>query len=97
MQSMRANNPLPDKIQNAPSLILGLEIYLKAFFELDCERSHSMGATPIPWSSIYNYARCFNFDKEQTEDLIFFVRALDNEHLKHIRKKQNGKSGKPSR
>lgn len=84
MQAVRAGNPIPDRIANAPTLQQGLELYLNAFFELDSERTHAMSPTPIPWSSISRYAEYYDFDEEQAHDLFFFVRRLDQEHLKRI-------------
>jgi hypothetical protein len=31
-QAMRAGQPLPDRIANAPELEVGLQLYLQAFF-----------------------------------------------------------------
>lgn len=87
-QAMRAGQPLPDRIANAPELETGLQLFLQAFFDLDSERSHASGLTPIPWTSISAYAMAFEFDEEQTEDLYFFVRRLDSEHLKRLEAKQ---------
>ena len=83
-QAMRAGQPLPDRIANAPELKTGLNIYITAFFELDCERSHAMAPTAIPWRSIKEYAIAYDFDNEQTEDLMFFIRKMDTEHLKRL-------------
>jgi hypothetical protein len=83
-QAMRAGNPLPNRIANAPELINGLQLYLVAFFDLDSERSHSTSLSPIPWTSIYQYSQAFNLDEEQTEDLFYFVKRLDSEHLKRL-------------
>lgn len=93
-QAMQAGQPLPDRIANAPELEPGLQLYLQAFFDLDSERSHGSGITSIPWSSISNYAQAFDFDEEQTEDLYFFVRRLDSEHLKKLAEKQKAANGK---
>lgn len=62
-------------------------MYLQAFFDLDSERSHSMGITVIPWSAIDNYARAYDFSDEQREDLIYFLRAMDNAHTKKLAEK----------
>lgn len=82
--------PLPDRIANAPKLITGLQLYLQAFFDLDSERSHGMGIAMIPWSCITNYAMAYEFSEEQTQDLIYFIRAMDGEHVKRLAKKSNG-------
>ena len=87
-QAMRAGQPLPDRIANAPELETGLQLYLQAFFDLDSERSHAQGLTSIPWTSIAAYAMAFELDEEQTEDLYFFIRKLDSEHLKKLAAKQ---------
>lgn len=76
--------PLPDRIANAPRLIQGLQLYLQAFFDLDSERSHAMGISMIPWSSIVNYAKAYDFEEEQTQDLIYFIRQMDSEHTKRL-------------
>lgn len=86
-QAMRSGQPIPERIANAPELQLGLQLYIQAFFDLDSERSHNMGLCPIPWASIINYAKVFEFDEEQTEDLIFHIKRLDREHLKRLSKK----------
>jgi hypothetical protein len=82
--------PLPDRIQNAPVLISGLELYLHAFFDLDSERSHGMGVTKIPWSCIKDYALFYEFDSEQTSDLFYLIRKMDSEHVKSLAAKSNG-------
>lgn len=90
-QAMRAGQPIPDRIANAPELELGLQLYLQAFFDLDSERSHAMGITAIPWTRMKDYADAYEFDEEQREDMFFFVRKLDSEHMKRLAKKQANK------
>ncbi len=89
-QAVRMNQPLPDRIANAPELEIGLGLYLQGFFDLDSERNHSMGVMAIPWTSINEYARAFEFDEEQTEDLFYFIKRMDSEHLKRLSAKQKG-------
>ncbi len=91
---MRAGLPLPERIANAPELQEGLQLYLQAFFDLDSERSHALAPTAIPFTSVAAYARAFKFDEEQTEDLVFFIRRMDTEHLKRLAKKQKTNTGK---
>lgn len=90
-QAAQAGLPLPDRIQNAPELTLGLGLYLGAFFELDSERSHAFGPTSIPFTSIVNYARAFDFDDEQAEDLVYYIRKMDEVNLKRVAEKQKTK------
>jgi len=86
-QAIRFGEPIPERIANAPELKLGLELYLFAFFDLDAERTHAFSPTPIPWSSIKSYAEFYEFSFEQTEELFFYIREMDNAHLKKIAKK----------
>lgn len=78
---------MPDRIANAPELMQGLEVYLHAFFDLDAERTHALSLTPIPWTSIKDYAIAYEFDEEQTEDLIYLIRKMDTAHLKRLSSK----------
>lgn len=81
-QSMQSGQPLPDRIANAPELYQGLYLFLQAFFDLDSEREPPK---PIPWTSVLTYAVFNKFDEEQTEDLIYFIRKIDAEHLKKLK------------
>lgn len=82
--ALRGGRPIPKAVANAPELFLGLELYLKAFFELDSCRHHGMGPASIPWTDIAGYAAIHDFDDEQRDDLIYFIRRLDNAHLTRI-------------
>lgn len=90
-QAMRANEPLPDRIANAPTLQIGLQFYLDAFFDLDAERTHALAPTPIPRSCIVEYAKEYRLSDEQKDDLIYIIRRMDNEHLKKIAAKTKAK------
>lgn len=94
-QAIRAGEPIPERIQNAPVLTEGLQLYLDAFFDLDSERSHAVGITPIPWTSIRSYAEAYDFDEDQTEDCFFFVKRMDAENMKRLERKR-GKGGTDS-
>lgn len=83
-QAMRAGQPLPNRIANAPELRNGLQLFIQAFFDLDSERSHAWAPVAIPWTSIMSYARAFDFDEEQTEDLFYLIKQMDAEHLKRL-------------
>ena len=93
-QAQAAGRPIPDRIANAPRLMPGLDLYLNAFFDLDSERTHGFSLSPIPWGSIFAYGSAYGFDKEQQDDLIYFVRKLDQAHLDRLAKKQKAQDGK---
>lgn len=86
-QAIRAGQPIPERIANAPELREHLFLFLQAFFDLDSERVHVFSPTAIPWRSMAEYAEVFNFDSEQREDLFYFIRAMDVQHLKRLAKK----------
>lgn len=90
---MRRGLPLPDKIQNAPELEPGLELYLRAFYELDSCRSVGMGEGPIPWTAMEQWATSLGMDEEEREDVHYLVRRLDNAFLEHQAKKRAPKKG----
>lgn len=79
--------PLPDSIINAPQLNKGLSLFFKAYIDLDSERTHYQGPTPIPWSRIKDYAVSHDFDEEETDDLFYFVKEMDNFNLNRISEK----------
>lgn len=81
----RFGEPLPDKIKNRPQLHLGLVLYLNAWFELDTERTAALAQ--IKRSDIFAYAHDYGLSEEQTEDLWFYVRQMDGEHLKRVQAK----------
>lgn len=88
---MRRGQPVPDRIANAPELQIGLQLYLQAFFDLDSERSHGNGLTPIPWSSIKDYCVANELDDDQTEEMFYFVKRMDGAHLNRLEAKSKTK------
>ena len=87
-QCLRSRRALPKKIENAPSLMMGLELYWDAFLDLSTCRPTGMGMGPIPWSAIRDYAVTFDFDEDQHEDLYHFIRVMDNAFIEHHRNKK---------
>lgn len=66
---------------------IGLNIFFTAYTDLDSERTHYEGPTPIKWSSIKNYAEAFDFDEEETSDLFYLIKEMDSFNLKRISEK----------
>lgn len=71
----------PPGIANAPELQEGLEMYLRAFSDLDSCRSVGMGPGRIPWREVQAYALAIEADEEQREALHHHVAALDEAYL----------------
>jgi hypothetical protein len=73
-QAVRMGQPIPDKIANKPFLKSHLTLYFDGFLDLQFDRNES---GYIPWSVIIKYAEHHEFDKTQTENLVYFIRRLD--------------------
>ena len=86
---MQNRLPLPKRIQNAPELHFGLELYYGAFIDLSTCRAVGFAEGPIPWTVLQDYCLAMEIEDEQKEDLFFYVRALDNAYLEHQAKKIN--------
>ena len=84
---MRERVPLPDRIQNAPSLMPGLELYYEAFMDLMTSRSTGFGNGPIWWKTVQDYAKDNEFSDDQREDLHYHIREMDTVYMKHLAKK----------
>lgn len=93
-QARLAGQPIPDFIKNKPELESGLDLYLRAYFDLDAERTHYFGPSAIPTTAIITYAKAFRFDEEELEDLVYFIRQMDSENLKRVAKLQKAKGNK---
>jgi hypothetical protein len=78
-------------MRNKPRLKPGLSVFLNAFFELEHDRQWIVGdkaiPQPIPWRVINDYAQAFNFAGDLHEELVFFVRHLDEAYIKKVAKK----------
>lgn len=82
-QCFQAKKPLPKRIQNAPDLWLGLDLYLDGFWDLDtCRPTDGSGLNPIPWYAIRKWIREYELDEEQAESFEYIIRRLDNKYLK---------------
>lgn len=79
--------PLPERIQNAPDLFLGLELYFIAFLELTTCRNSGWGATPIPSWCIDEFCARNGLDDEDSDEMHYQIRHMDQAFLKHIASK----------
>lgn len=73
----------PAMAEAGPELLPGLALFLQAFEDLSPSRpSGGFGLGSIPFEAIDRYARRFRIDDaEDFDDLVRFVRALDDEYL----------------
>ena len=83
-QQMRINKEaVPVKMQ-APSLNAEEAFYLEAFLDLDTERDSTQGFSPIPWSSIQDYADRHGSSDDERQNLVHLIKCLDLEHSKRV-------------
>lgn len=81
-QAARTGQSIPARIRDAPELKFGLELYWEAFLELStCRGVVDGGVLPIPFTAIVEYAKIFDFDEEQTSDLLYLIRIMDGVYL----------------
>jgi hypothetical protein len=77
--SIRSGQDIPDRIKNAPKLLIGSDIFLDAFIALY--------SSEINWLMIVNYGNFYNLDLETIEDLVFVLMRTNTDFLNHINKK----------
>lgn len=86
-QALKAGLPIPSRIENAPSILPGLELYYLGFLELTSSRTLGMSIGPIPWIAIEQYCQLKGLDDEQTEAMHLHIVAMDTVYMKHQSKK----------
>lgn len=87
-QAMASGMPVPKKFAEAPMVPLGTELYISAFWDLNSCRPGVWGLAPIPWSAMMDYARAYDFDEIQTEDLVYYTRVLDKVYMEQRAKEK---------
>lgn len=88
--------PLPEKIQNAPSLWLGCELYYLAFMDLTTCRQLGFGIQgPISYLDIAAYCSYHGFSEETTNAMQFILPRVDQFYLDYWAKKSAAKEKKP--
>jgi hypothetical protein len=90
-QARLMGQPIPDRIKNKPFLKTGLNLYFNAFLDLQSDRNDNGN---IPWTVKVTYARFYEFDEIQTENLIYFLSRMDEAYNKWSKKNQGEKNGK---
>ncbi|MCK5016808.1 MAG: hypothetical protein KAS32_07010 [Candidatus Peribacteraceae bacterium] len=78
---------IPDKILNAPELLLGLEFYYIAFMALNTTRHLGFSPGPISYFAIEDYAARQKLDENEIEILHHHMQCMDQAFLKYHNKK----------
>ena len=82
--------PLPESILNKPVLMIGLDMYYMAFWDLMADRlSSGSGAGMIQWSAINQYAQSIGIeDVDEQARFKTIISQMDMEYLQYIRNKK---------
>jgi len=89
----RFKEPLPKRIAEKPALHFGSALFLNAWFDLDPERDRSKGQG-ITRASCFQYARDYDLDHEQRDDLWTHIAAMDSAFLEWHGKRTKAKATK---
>lgn len=84
---MRDSRALPERIANAPSILVGLELYYLGFLDLMSSRDSGFSLGPIWWTTIQTYCEKKGLDDEQTQSMHFHIVKMDAAYLEIMRKK----------
>lgn len=93
---MRERLPLPKKIQDAPELMFGLELYYAAFFDLSTCRPVGFVEGSIRWLDVDVYCDRLELDEDQRIEMHYHMERMDAVYLDWVRRntKTKGKGGK---
>lgn len=94
--AIRRRQPLPERVQNAPTLLPGLELFYIAFLELSTCRHIGFVSGPIPWTAVDAYATRHRYDDELRTELEHHIHAMDEAYLKYWEKKRGIPGGSQS-
>lgn len=84
-QARVAGDVLPPDLVSPPRLAEDLAVYFAAFYELSTDRQITMGGVgAISWTSIMTFATIYDFNSEIRDELLYFIRSMDNAYLKHV-------------
>ena len=92
--AVRQGRTLPNRIQNAPELFVGLSLFFVGFMDLTDEREIGLSHGPIPWRAINDYCYAHEIIGEQREDFFFHVKRLDMVYLKWKQEQKESPGGK---
>lgn len=86
-QAVKSGLPIPNRIENAPSIAPGLELYYLGFLRLNSSRQMGFSIGPISWLTIEQYCDANDLDDFQREAMHHHIVAMDTAYLKIQAKK----------
>jgi hypothetical protein len=80
-------------LENQPSLLPGLSVYLTAYNELQYDRNIGFSAGPIPWSSVIKWCNLHDiYDITDIDTFLRYIRALENTENEIENKKEKAQT-----
>jgi hypothetical protein len=76
--------PLPEKISNAPKMLVGLDIYFNAFTDLSAFRNPS---DSLRWESVNQYCKENDITGIQRENMFYHLSSLDKLYIRIMKPK----------
>ncbi len=88
----RQNGPVSERIQNAPELLPGLQLYVDAFNVLTRSRQIGQGCIgPIPYEAVSQYCKDEEIVGDDREDFFYLIGEVDRFYVdwqvKFVKKK----------
>lgn len=88
----RSKEPLPPKVEGAPQIQLGLELYWNGFAALNtCRGSMYNSEGPVPWTAMLAYCEQYEIYGDQREDFFYIMALMDEAYLTFKAKKLEAK------
>lgn len=89
----RTKERLPERIENAPTLTLGLELFMNGFFILQSTRGAAYGSEgPIPWLAMRDYCNEYEIVGDQRLDFYDLLSRMDHAYLDYKAKKAKARA-----
>lgn len=92
----REKTALPANIENAPELLLGLQLYMTGFTVLTSCRGANYGSEgPIPWDAMRTYCVEYGINGEQRQYFYEMLSEMDRAYLDYKAKKLQNSAPPP--
>jgi hypothetical protein len=90
--SLRRTGRLPKNFANRPTIGIGMQLFMDAFWDLTTTRQVTeSGASPIPWLAIKQWCDEYDLDDGLRYEMFHFIRKLDMSYLDYRADKMSGK------
>lgn len=96
-QAQKLGMPLPAVMANKPRLLMGLDFYWRAFWELSTDRDIGMAEGPIPWTAMNQWAIRYNIVNYEFDRFVILIKGMDSVYIDHRTKQHKKKLSSASK